>query len=172
MGKHSFYRIINIIILPVSILIAIQVIGLLIVAITNPAFLLFEFVLACIPIYAFTANYFYNKSIRKEEQSKSSLKEWIKANAVVSIIFSVFSIFTCLILLTVLNDPKLFNEVWKQLPADATTQITQNEFRKKMQVLCYILLPFSILLLTHIIITFGLLSKYKHRFGDSTNDPQ
>jgi hypothetical protein len=172
MQKHTFYRIINIIVLPVSVFIGLQVIGSLMIAFSNPPLLLMAFVMACVPIYAFTANYFYNKSIRKGEPCKASLKEWIKANAIVSIIFSVFGLIISLVMLAVLNSPELFNQAWSQLPPDATAQVSQDDFKQKLKILCYILLPFSIILLTHIIITFRLISRYRHMFGNSSNDPK
>jgi hypothetical protein len=172
MQKHTLYRIINIIIFPVSILIGIEVVRSLIVAFSNPPLLLFSFILACIPLYTFTANYFYNKSIRKGEKCKPSLKEWIKANAVVSIIFAVFMIFVCSVMLVALDDPKIVEQFRNQLPANTPAELLGEKFTPFMRGVCYFFIPFSILLLIHIIITFNLLTRYKQMFGYSTNDPQ
>jgi hypothetical protein len=172
MQKHTFYRVINILVLPLSLFIGIQVVASLPFALSNPPLLLVAFILACIPLYAFTANYFYNKSIRKGEKCKPALKDWIKVNAIVSIIFSVFMLFASLIMLVALNDPKMISELQNQLAANTPTQVSPQELIKLLTIYCYVFLPFCILLMIHIIITFNLLSRYKHMFGYSTNDPQ
>jgi hypothetical protein len=172
MQKNTFYRVINIIIFPVSILFGIEVVRSLIVAFSNPPLLLLSFIMACIPLYTFTANYFYNKSIRKGEKCKPPLKDWIKVNAIVSIIFSVFMIFVCSAMLMALNDPKIVEEFRNQLPANAPAEFLGKNFTGLMKGGCYFFLPFSVLLLIHIIITFNLLSRHKQMFGYSTNDPQ
>lgn len=172
MQKHTFYRVINFIVLPLALLIGLQAFVVLMVAFTNPTLLLVAFMLACIPIYAFTANYFYNKSVMKGEQSKASLKEWIKANAVVSIIFSVFMLLACLGMLAALNNPKFAEDIRSQLETGSQTQVSAEELAKMMKLYCYIFIPFSLLLLTHIIITFRLLKQHNHMFGYSSNDPK
>ena len=172
MGNHRFYRIINIIILPVSAFIALQVLMSIFVALANPAMLLGIFVLACVPLYAFTANYFYNKSIKKGEYCKPSLKDWIKVNAIVSLIFCALAIFGCLGLLMLLDNEKRLNELLQQMPSSPTGPLSMEEFKKLLKFYVYFFLPFTILLVIHIIITFRLLRKYKHMFGYSTNDPQ
>ena len=172
MQKHTLYRVINIIILPLSAFIAFQVLGSLLFVLTNPALLLVTFVLACVPIYAFTANYFYNKSVKKGEPCKPSLKEWIKANAIVSIIFSVFILIACMGMLAALNNPKFAEDIRAQLEANSTTQVSAADLAKMMRIYCYIFIPFSILLITHIILTFRILKRYNHMFGYSSNNPE
>ena len=172
MQKHTFYRVINFIVLPLTLLIGLQAFGVLIVAFSNPSLLLIAFVLACIPIYAFTANYFYNKSVVKREQCKASLEEWIKANAIVSIIFSVFMLLACLGMLAALNNPKFAEDIRTQLETGSQTQVSAEELSKMMKVYCYIFIPFSLILLTHIIITLRILKQHNHMFGYSTNDPE
>ena len=172
MGKHTFYRIINILVLPISAFLGLQVLMSIFFALANPAMLLAFFVIACVPIYAFTANYFYNKSIRKGEQCKPSLKDWIKVNAIVSLIFSVLVMFACGGLLLILNDPQKTNDLLNQLNMNTTTQVSLADFRKLLRYYIYFFLPFSILLLIHIIITFRILGRYRHMFGYSTDDPQ
>lgn len=78
----------------------------------------------------------------------------------------------CIGMLMALNDPKMTAEILDQLAANATTQITAEDLKKLMKAYCYFFIPFSILLTVHIILTFGILKRYRHMFGYSTNDPQ
>lgn len=172
MQKHIFYRLVNIFILPVSAFIAIQVMMSLFIALANPAMLFGIFIIACVPIYAFTSNYFYNKSIRKGELCKPSLKDWIKVNAIVSIVFSVLAIFAGLGILVLLENDKALAELQEQIKATTPAQLSMDDLRKALKFYAYFFLPFSALLLIHIIITFTLLSRYKHMFGYSSNNPQ
>jgi len=172
MKKHRFYRIINFVILPLSAYIGVNVLISIFASLTNPMLLLFEFVMACIPMYAFTANYFYNRSIKLQQPSKPSLKDFIKVNAYVSIIFSVFMFFTCLMVAAMLSDAAMLKQMMDQLEQNAPAQIPKERLLQFLRIFVYIFLPFSILLIIHIVITLKLLKRYSHMFRSSTDDPE
>ncbi len=171
MGKPKFYRVINLVVLPVAAFLGFNVLMSLPAALTNPALLLTAFVIACVPMYAFTSNYFYNKGIKKGEACKPSLKDWIKVNAYVSILFSVFMMIACLLMLSMLNDPAMIAKIKDQLPENVPAAITVEQVQKAIKFYCYFLLPFSVLLLVHIVISLRFIKRYRHLFG-SSHDPQ
>lgn len=172
MQKHTFYRIINIIVLPLSAYLAINVLMSIIVSLTNPLLLLFEFIIACVPLYAFTSNYFYNKGIKKAQSCKPALKDWIKVNAYVSFIFALFMIFLCMMMWVVLNDQKMLKQVIDQLILTAPSGVSETELVRYMKIMVAVCLPFFLLLIIHIIITFRLLKQYRHIFDYSANNPE
>lgn len=141
------------------------------VSLTNPLLLLFEFVTACIPIYAFTANYFYNKGIKLSQPCKHGLKDWIKVNAYVSFVFSVFIFFVCLLLIVAMNDAKLVKQMENQVKITYQIEIPAAQLLKYLRGSVMVLLPFSILLAIHIIITFRLIKKYSNVFSASVDNP-
>jgi hypothetical protein len=170
MKQHRFYRIINIIILPLAAYIGINVLLSIFASLTNPLLLLVSFIMVCIPLYAFTANYFYNRSIKLQQPSKPSLKDFIKVNAYVSIIFSVFMFFACLMAAAVLSNPDTMQQMLDQLEKSAPTPIPKAQLQQFMKIFVYIFLPFSVLLTIHIIIILRLLKKYDHFFTSRRNN--
>ncbi len=170
MKQHRFYRIINFIVLPLSAYIGINVVMSIFASLTNPMLLLFEFVMACIPMYAFTANYFYNRSIKLQQPSKRSLKDFIKVNAYVSIIFSALMFFASLMVFAILSNPDMLKQMMDQLEQTAPTQIPKGQLLKFLKIFVYIFLPFSILLVVHIVITLRLLKRYAHFFTDQKSN--
>jgi hypothetical protein len=152
--------------------IAVNVLMSVIVSLTNPLLLLVEFVMACIPLYAFTTNYFYNRGIKLSQPCKPSLRDWIRVNAYVSIVFSVIMFFGCLMLLAVLNNTEMMQQLKAQLAETAPTGVPEGQLARYLKISVYIFLPFSILLFTHIIITLRLLKQYHWVFDSPADDSQ
>lgn len=165
MKPYPFYRIINFVILPFAAFIGVNVLTGIFASIANPSMLLVSFVLFCVPLYAFTANYFYNRSVRLQVHCKASLKDFIKVNAIVSAIFAVLMFFSTLAMAAVLGNPKLLQEIKAKVLATSPVVMTDDTFVQMMKSGVYIFLPFSILLIIHIIYTFRVLHRYRHMFG-------
>jgi hypothetical protein len=172
MKKYTFYRAINIVILPMAAYIAINVLMSIIVSLTNPLLLLFEFIMACIPLYAFTSNYFFNRGIKNAQPCKPVLKDWIKINAYVSLFFSVFMFLACLVLLAALNNPAQLQQLKDQVAASSPAPIPEGQLIRYLKIMVYVFLPFTVLLVIHIIITLRLLKQYRWVFEDSPNNPE
>jgi hypothetical protein len=172
MKKHTFYRAINIFILPMAAYIAINALMLLFVSLTNPLMLLLDFIMACIPLYAFTSNYFFNRGIKNAQPCKPALKDWIKVNAYVSLFFSAFMFLACLVLLAALNNPAQLQQLKDQIAATSPTPVPEGQLLRYLKIIVYVFLPFTVLLVIHIIITLRLLRQYRWVFEDSPNDPE
>jgi len=174
MKQHRFYRIINVLVLPFAAFMGLNALTSLFSALMNPAILLVTFIIVCVPLYAFSANYFYNKGIKLQQPCKPSLKDFIKVNAIVSLIFALIMVVGTLLMLALLNDPVLFEQMKARIIAtmpDAAPTF-ETDLRKVLQSSIAIFLPFSVLLIIHIIITFRLLGRYKQVFNASTKDPE
>lgn len=168
MKYPSLYRILSYILLPVGGLLAFNTIQGLLVSLANPLLLIITFVMACVPLYIFTSTYFFFNGVMKAKPCKPSLKEWIKANAVVSIIFTALMFLCSLMALAVLGNPQLLMETIKQMPAyqQDATKMAPAEIIKLFKLFVAIMLPLSIILIVHIIMTFNMLKQYKHVFDE------
>ena len=160
------HRIICYILIPVAILLTFNTLSGLLLAMSNPILLIVSFIMACVPLYIFCSSYFFFFGIMKAKPCKPSLKEWIKANAYVSIFFIGIMFLCSLSVLMILNSPELLKEVFKQIPNNQFPgkQPTPEELTNLLKIFIAIMLPFSILLLIHIFKTFRLLKLYHHVF--------
>jgi Na+/H+-translocating membrane pyrophosphatase len=83
-----------------AILFAMGVLLFLSTAFANPALLFPLFLIACIVIYSFASLNFLIKGIDGKKNLKKSSKDWIKVNAIVSIVFALLMIIECVVFLT------------------------------------------------------------------------
>ena len=161
-------RINSYILIPIGILLALNVLNGLIIAISNPMLLFVHFIIACVPIYIFTSSYFLFAGIIKEKKCKASLKDWIKINAFVSILFIAIIGICSISVLMILSSPQILQEVFNKMPTNQFPGGVPSEIQliSLLKIFISIMLPFSILLLLHIIKTFKLIKKYPSVFID------
>ncbi len=123
--------------------------------------------MACVPLYIFTSTYFFFNGVMKAKPCKPSLKEWIKANAVVSIIFTAIMFLCAIMAIAVLGNQQLLMETIKQMPAsqaEGINKMTPQDIVLAFKIFAGIMFPLSIILIVHIVITFSMLKQYKHVF--------
>ncbi len=121
--------------------------------------------MACVPLYIFTSSYFFFTGVQKAKPCKPSLKEWIKANAIVSILFAALMFLCSLAIMVALTNPQIFTEAMKQMPANRSQGLTPVQIQEAFKIFAAIMLPLSIILVVHIILTFRLLKLYNHVFN-------
>ncbi|MBX9782085.1 MAG: hypothetical protein K2X48_02220 [Chitinophagaceae bacterium] len=109
----TLYRIFSYILLIIGIFIGLGVVISLLVALANPALLLNVFVGAAVVMYSFSSFLFLTRGIDGKQQLKPGMKDFIRVNAFVAIIFGVMNIFQAT---TVITNPSVLNEAIKQLP--------------------------------------------------------
>ncbi|MES2776255.1 MAG: hypothetical protein V4722_18920 [Bacteroidota bacterium] len=165
MKQLFLYRILSFILLPVAALLGIITILMLLAAASNSMLLILAFVFASVVIYTIASFIFLQKGIGQNELCNHSLRDWIRVNAIVSIIFCVFYLLGAAALL---SDATLLKNAVKQAMEQQQSSVTISEadFLKVMKGLLYFLLVYSGLLLLHIILTFRLLKTYKHLFKE------
>lgn len=170
MAGLKIYRILTYILLPFALLLILNIAGSLVMSFGVPLLLLSNFILACLPIYIFTSSYFLLFGVFKAKNCKHSLKDWIKVNAYVAILFSVLMIMGCFAILMAINNPVLLTELMSKLNTQGMPGVTKQNNVQLIQLLktsVYIMLPFSIALLAHIIFTFKAIKLYGHVFDEA-----
>ncbi len=167
MRKHTFYRFLSIALLPVAIFFVLGAVIMLLPALGNPPMLLPVFVLACVAIYIFSSLRFLNNGILRAQPCKPGLKDWIKVNAIVTIIFSILGLLQAVLVST---NPSLMGEALdKSLQIQGNPQgISKETLMKMMKTMMYVFMVIFAMLFIHVMITFNLLKKYRYVF-DSTS---
>ncbi len=169
MAGLKFYRILTFILLPFAGYLTLNIVSSLIMSIGNVALLLANFILACLPIYIFTSSYFLFNGIFKAKSCKYVLKDWIKVNAFVSILFAVFMILGSLAILIALSDKTIAAQILGQFDTKnfpGIDKISKDQFFQLLKIFLGVMLPFSILLLVHIVFTFKAIKLYGHVFDE------
>lgn len=169
MIKLGFYRILTLVLLPFAALFGFMALMMLFVALANPPMLLPVFVVACVAIYVFASFNFLNKGILQGRQCKTSLKDWIRVNSYVSI---VFSIMVLLNLGVSISNPEILTQAVEQaMPMQGgQAQFTKQEVLAATKLLMFILGTIAALLLVHIIISLRLLRQFGDRFGEASQE--
>ena len=170
MAGLKIYRILTFILLPFAFVLLLNITASLFASLGNPLLLLSNFILACLPIYIFSSSYFLLFGVFKAKSCKQSLKDWIKVNAYVSIVFSVLMVIGSFAILMALNNKAMQAELMAKLSAQAMPGMTNQNANQLLQLLktsVYIMLPFSIVLLVHIVFTFKAIKLYGHVFDEA-----
>lgn len=161
--KLTIYRILSFLLLPMGVLFTVSVLLLLRAAFSNPAMLLPLFLLSCIAIYTFTSFNFLIQGIDGNKILNPSAKDWIRVNAIVSIVYALMIIGGCV---TILIQPEVLGEAFKQAKENAGSDLKMSEtdFVKYMHVALYFFLVYALVLFVHIIMSFIYLKSYAYLF--------
>ena len=168
MTSVKAYRIITYILFPFAVLFALNAINGLFAGLTNPPLLIVSFIVACMPIYMYTSSKFLFSGILKAQTCSPKLKDWIKANAIVSICLAAFLSLAGLGAIVILQQPKAFLEAIQQMPADQKaimTSLNPQQLEQFLKVIIAFMLAISLLLVYHIILTFKFLKVYHYVFN-------
>lgn len=132
-------------------------IGVLI-AFINPQILIPIFILICVVIYVISSYVFLNKILIKNLKAKKILKDLIKINGLIAIIFCVLNIVQIIMLFfnPVLLE-KSINDIMIQNAANLPANFTKELMTKMLWFFISLISLFSAILLVHIVISFKLL---------------
>jgi len=161
--KLTIYRIFSFLLLPIAILFTMGVLLLLRAAFANPAMLLPLFLIACIVIYSFASLNFLIKGIDGNKSLGRSLKDLIKVNAIVSIVFALLMISQCIVFLM---HPEMMQDLASQTKQNAGSdfKLSQADFENYFRITSYFFLAYAIVLFVHIIMSFQYLKMYNYLF--------
>ncbi len=166
MKKNVAYKILTYILLIPAIILSIMVLILVGPAFANPSLLLVLFMVACVAIYTFTSFNFLKQAIEKNKQLNSSARDWIKVNAIVTIVFAVLMLLSSYTLFT---QPGLVGDTLEQVREQyPTAEITEEGLIKSVQSMMMVFGIYSVLLLIHIFLTYRLLKQLAHIFVSKT----
>lgn len=163
MKNLILYRILSYILLILAGLLSIFVLFGLLTALSNPVILLPLFLMACVVIYSYTSWRFLTRGIDYNQPCKTSLRDLIRVNAMVSILFAFLLLLQSY---TILTNPKLLETTLEQATAmqgSGTEEMKQLMPKIFMSILKFMIV-YSILLLVHNFFTFRLLKQYRHIF--------
>lgn len=149
------YRVLSILINIVSALIAFSLIMTLPVVFSSPLNMLSAFMIVCIVLYAWFSSRFRSNVLFHQRPVKASLRDWIRVNGIVSLIYSVMGMVASAVLLI---NSSLTAELVKTLPENINVQ--QGDMNKLFMVM----LAFSLVLFAHILLTFWYMKKNKSFF--------
>jgi len=176
--KLVVYRLITFILLPIAGLNAISLIGLLPALAGNPLLLIGAFLQFAIVAYTFASFIFFTKGVLNGKVLKPILKDWVKLNGFITLVFAGLVLF--IVLMVFLAMSGMSKAEFQKLLSDSLARLKGTPGMDKGDVAdvvrqlkrtfivagCY-----SALLLTHVIITLGLLKKYAPLFSNADNKP-
>jgi hypothetical protein len=164
----KIYTALSYILLPVAYLFAFFDVLFLLSAITNPAALIFVFAIASLVFYIFLSHKFCQKGILSEHHFTVKSKDWIKVNAIVSLILcTLFLINGFSILVT--SDAKLLKYIEEKakdtpgIPSDFNMNLLVSVTKKVSAVLLFA----GLAGVPHILLTFRFLKKYSYLFEET-----
>ncbi len=160
-----FYRLITFILLPIAAINAISILGILPAAFANPLMLISVFINFAVIMYTFTSFSFFIRGVVKGKPFKASFKDWIKVNAYVSIGYGSIILLCALIYFGSADIQKKIADNSAQLQTVlGAKNLDKAALLRLLRGGLSFAACFSAVLIAHIIITLGLLKKYKQLF--------
>lgn len=168
MKSLSLYRIFSYFLLVIAVILAIAALFALLIALSNPALLLSVFVIVAVVIYSVASFLFLLNGIDGKRQQQTRLRDWIKVNAYVAIVFVVMNLVQSI---AVLQDPTVFTDAVKQVSTMQQTKspLSTTLMMNIMKAVVWFLLFYAVILGAHIVMSFRYLKEYVHLFGDKPN---
>lgn len=160
----TLYKILSYILLPIAALLGLFTFMFLFVALGSPAALLPVFTMAATVIYVFTSFSFLQKAIVQQQAVKARLRDWIRVNAFVAMFVAISSLMQGV---TLLANPAIMKEALEQANGmmKQMNQPVTYDLMAMMRGILYFIIAFAAVLLTHIMISFQLIKKYREYFA-------
>jgi hypothetical protein len=166
-----YYRVVSYVLVGIAVVLSLVDLLALVIGLSQPPALISAFILAGVIIYSFASFSFLLNGIQGGRPCKPNLKDWIKVNAYVAVIFGALLLMQNI---AVLANPANMNTVLQQMNQmqaqmkmpGATAQAMMGTFKAVL----YAMIVYSLLLLSHIYISLRFVKQYAHLFGEK--DPQ
>ena len=155
------YKILSIFINIIGVFIAVSLVVIIPLFITVPILWLPVFLLIAVVLYTWFSNKFRQKVLIRKENVNHSLRDWIKVNGYVAIVFSLLNIPS---IINLIRNPASYAEATKEFAKQFGQAGKQNFNVQNIQVLTYVMLIYFIALFVHVSWTFALLRKNKEYF--------
>lgn len=150
---NVIYRIFSLFINFIAAMLAISLVFSIPALISSPLTLLSAFIIVAIILYTYNSYKFFRNAVVREEAVPASLRDWVRVNGIVSLIF-------CLILLieipVLLQQPQLYTEALQSFGGQVPEGSIQSFF--------IVMLVYAIVLIVHILMTFRMMRLNKHLF--------
>ncbi|MFY7652939.1 MAG: hypothetical protein ACOVQE_09555 [Chitinophagaceae bacterium] len=161
---EKIYTVLSYLLLPFVILFGIADLLMLPMAFVNIKALLPVFLLACLVMYFFFSFYFLQKGIHGKQTLKPSLKDYIKVNAFVTLVFCVFNGIQLIQVLMMPTVKALVIEQALQMSAKGMAPYSKEFVLKIFNISMVSIAIFFSLMLVHVIVSFRFLKQYRHLF--------
>lgn len=167
MNLLTVYRVLSFLLLPVAALFAMLLLPGIVIGLANPAFLLSAFLLASVVIYTYCTFRFLIRGIDGKKKCKPVLKDWIRINSFISILFAIETIAP----ISLVINPQRFHDVLVQVYAQYPKQLQDmwsiTQLQKVMEGLLIFFFIYGIVLLIHIFISRFYIRKYAYLFEEA-----
>jgi hypothetical protein len=169
MKSLTLYRIFSYILISIAIILGIASLFALLIALSNPVLLISVFIIIAVVIYSFTSFFFLNNGIDGKRNLKPGMKDLIKVNAYVAIVFVMMNIFQ---FVTVMSNTSVLNDAMSQVKTFQNNQspLSNDLMLKMMKGIMWFLFFYAVVLGIHISMTFRLLKQFEHLFSDKNID--
>lgn len=150
------YKILSFFINIIGLLIAVSLLLIIPTFIAVPVLWLPMFLIIAVVLYTWFSNRFYKKVLVRKEIVSHSLRDWLRANGYVTIVFSFLNILS---IISVLNNLTAYLEKTKEFAEQFGQQVRQNLNINSIQTIIAIMLVYLIALFVHVFWTFSLLKR-------------
>lgn len=147
------YRIFSLIINVVALMLTMSFLASIPMLISSPQTLLSGFLMLAVILYSLFSFLFRQQVLQQQKTVKHSLRDWVRVNGIVTLLFSIITIIG---LVPLLINPQPFVGLIKNFGVEIPVQ-TATRF-------IYGMLAYSVILFIHILWTFALLRKYREFF--------
>lgn len=147
------YRALSVIINSAALLLAISLVFSIPIMISSPLTMLSAFMIAAVILYSWFSSKFRREVLQQQKTVKHNLRDWVRVNGMVTLIFSTLTIMNVSVML---QNPQLFTEALKSFNV-------QMPF-KTITTFFVIMLIYALILVIHISWTFSLMKKNKDFF--------
>lgn len=166
MKRLTLYKILSYILLPIGALLGFITLMALIYALGNFALLLSVFISGATVAYIFASYVFMQKVVIKKIASKQSLKDLVKVNAYVALVFAILGVVQGVGLLVSKEAAKAFIDTMIAMQPEAI-KANKQAFIQTFYGVMYFMIAFSVLLQVHINLTFRYLRENNELFFKS-----
>jgi hypothetical protein len=147
------YRILSLIINAVALMLTISLLGSIPMLISSAQTMLSGFMMIAVILYSWFSFRFRREVLQKQKIVSHSLRDWVRVNGIVTLVFSIISVIG---ITPLLANPQPF--------ADAVKNFGITMPLKTIITFCYVMLVYAVVLLVHILWTFALIKKHKEFF--------
>lgn len=149
------YRILGLIINVVAVIITISLVGSIPLLISSPLTMLSGFLMVSIVLYSWFSLQFHKKVLQQQQVVKKSLRDWIRVNGIVGLVFSAILIMDAIFLIP---QPQVYIDAIKSYGFDVPI--------KSLLAFFIAMLLYGICLASHIVWTFILMKKFSVYFQE------
>jgi len=150
---NIIYRLLGVFVNVVAVMLASSLLFSIPMLISSPLTMLSGFMMISIVLYSWYSFQFNRKVVQQQLIVKRSLKDWVKVNGIVALIFSIIIIVDVVYLM---QSPGTYQDAIKGFGIEVPL--------KTIYAFFYIMLVYGIILLSHVIWTFKLLKKHALHF--------